>query len=117
MKKVYAESKAVSLTDNNYVARGGQGEVYEKHGIIYKIYHDPTHMIPAGKMNELRILDKPNIMRPISPIYPSKNNNVRLSYTSLAGLKICLCSNRFIPIDLIMSLLNGSSKLENLVRG
>jgi len=54
----------VRLTKADYVARGGQAEIYEQGGMAYKLYHDPRTMMPAGKLAELQQIQDPFINRP-----------------------------------------------------
>ena len=56
----------VVLTTNNYISSGGEGSVWAKNGTAYKLYHDPSKMIPLGKIQELSVLDDPNIIRPLN---------------------------------------------------
>ena len=46
----------VSLSNNDFLAKGGEGEVYVKGSTAYKIYTDKSKMIPAGKIQELSSL-------------------------------------------------------------
>jgi hypothetical protein len=62
----------VTLTEKNYKAAGGQGVVYCKDLIAYKIYHDPRQMIPVAKIQELGTLKNDNILGPIEPLYDPK---------------------------------------------
>jgi serine/threonine protein kinase len=66
--QVYINGKPISLNQKDYVAEGGEGKVYTRAGIGYKIYHDPKKMIPAGKIIELQRITNPNIIRPIDII-------------------------------------------------
>lgn len=54
----------VSLGQSEYKAQGGEGMVYVKNGLAYKIYHDPTKMIPEGKILELKKIATPNVLGP-----------------------------------------------------
>lgn len=65
----------VTLNKNNYKASGGEGTVYQKDGIAYKIYTDPKKMIPLAKIKELMILDQPNILHPLDVLYDHKTQN------------------------------------------
>lgn len=65
----------ITLNKNNYKASGGEGTVYQKNGIAYKIYTDPNKMIPLAKIKELMILDQPNILRPLDVLYDQKTQN------------------------------------------
>ena len=56
--KVVVSGKIINLTDNDYLAQGGQGSIYIKNGIVYKIYHDIKNLIPESKITELQDLNK-----------------------------------------------------------
>jgi hypothetical protein len=73
-KSTSVKTKAgiITLTDKDYKAAGGQGVVYCKGSIAYKIYHDPKQMIPVAKIQELGALRKDNILGPIEPLYEPK---------------------------------------------
>lgn len=52
--KIYIKGGAeVSLTKADFVAEGGEGQVYARGPIGYKIYHDTSKAIPLGKIQEL----------------------------------------------------------------
>jgi hypothetical protein len=71
--KVKKKSGIITLTDKDYKAAGGQGVVYCKDSIAYKIYHDPKQMIPVAKIQELGTLNRDNILAPIEPLYDPKD--------------------------------------------
>ena len=52
------------LTSKDYITQGGEGKIYVKKGIVYKIHDDPSKMIPLDKIDELKKLNLPNIIRP-----------------------------------------------------
>src|SRR5689334_17131350 len=68
----------VTLNKNEFKAAGGEGAVYVKGGIAYKLYgqmdHDgrftpaPPKMIPPGKMQELSAISEPYIIKPETPV-------------------------------------------------
>lgn len=62
----------VTLTKANFVGQGGEGQVYAKSGIAYKIYTDDSKMIPAGKIAELAAISNPNIIKPENIILNKK---------------------------------------------
>ena len=65
----------ISLSSNNYVAQGGEGVVYRKSNMAYKIYHDPNKMISETKINELRNVAFDNVLGPIDIIRDVTNRN------------------------------------------
>ncbi len=64
----------------NFIGSGGQGGVYAKGGIAYKIYSDPKKAISQAKIDELSVLDNPVILRPLEPVLDLKTNGV-IGYT------------------------------------
>lgn len=67
--------KTISLTQSDWLASGGQGSVFKKSGTAYKLYTNPSDMIPVGKIQELSALDNlDNVLGPKDTIY--KGNSV-----------------------------------------
>ena len=78
--KVFIRGKGeTDLSQNDFLAQGGEGSVYAKGSTAFKIYTDKKDMIPLGKIQELSVLTNPNIIRPLD-ILCDKNNNV-IGYT------------------------------------
>ena len=63
MKYIVGNS-TVNLSQKEFLTQGGQGNIYVKDGIVYKIYIDPTKMIPVSKIHDLSVLDQKNIVKP-----------------------------------------------------
>lgn len=57
---------AVTLTQQHFVAAGGQASVYVKDGSAYKIYTDPKDAIPDAKFAALAAITDPAVIRPQS---------------------------------------------------
>lgn len=57
-------SKPATLNQNDFIAKGGGGEIYVIGNDVFKVCHQ-GHMPPAGKIQELAALDRPNIIRPL----------------------------------------------------
>jgi serine/threonine protein kinase len=76
---VYAGKGSIHLTSKDYLASGGQGNIYARAGIAYKIYEFPTNMIPVGKMQELAVLSDPRIIKPDQILYDAKG--IAIGYT------------------------------------
>ena len=77
---VFVKGKGkVSLGQGDFVAQGGQGSVYAKGDTAYKIYADPTGMIPVAKIQELSALTLPTIIRPQDMLLDK--GNVPVGYT------------------------------------
>ncbi len=69
----------VILTDNDFFDYGGEGNIYIKNNVVYKIYHEAKKMIPIEKIKELNSLDMDNIIKPEQVIYSV--NREPLGYT------------------------------------
>lgn len=62
---VFIQGKgSIRLGQNDFVGQGGEGAVYARGKVAYKIYNDPARMLPVGKINELAALTDPRIIRP-----------------------------------------------------
>ncbi len=62
---VFVQGKQkVSLHQNDFKGKGGQGSVYVKGRTAYKVYTDPAAMIPIAKIGELAALTSPAIVKP-----------------------------------------------------
>ena len=80
--KVTVKGKGdVTLTQQDFVAEGGQGKVFAKNGVAYKVYHKPKDMIPAGKIAELASLPIPLFSRPHDLLLDPKSHNT-IGYTT-----------------------------------
>lgn len=77
MKVIVAGKGQVNLNKSDFLASGGEGQIYIKHGLAYKIYADPYHkMIPTGKMQELGALTHPSILKPEHVVANTKNKPI-----------------------------------------
>lgn len=97
----------VTLTDKNFVARGGEKSVYHIGGTAYCVYHDPKNAIPAGKITELASLTMPEIVRPTAELLdanqkhcgetmPFVTDSVAPNDSSVAPVVLChLFTNSF----------------------
>lgn len=59
------------LTDNDFIAKGGEGSVYGKGDLVYKVFETPKAMPPVDKLIELQNLQHDNIISPIDIITDS----------------------------------------------
>ncbi len=80
MRIITKNSSIVNLTDKDYLGEGGQGKVFVKNGLIYKIYHDPSDVIPEEKIKELSPLKKHlNILAPKELVYNKNSRPIGFS--------------------------------------
>jgi len=56
----------IQLSDQAFVAEGGEGRIYALGDRIYKIYHHPDRCPAAAKFRQLQRLDHPNLVRPLT---------------------------------------------------
>ena len=67
----------VTLTQADFLASGGEGQVYCKGATAYKVYTDPTRCIPVGKLTELARIKDPDVVKPdVLLLDPKKNTPV-----------------------------------------
>jgi serine/threonine protein kinase len=64
MKLIIKGKGEETLDKRHYISSGGEGSIYVKNGIAYKIYTKQSHMIPEGKIMELSVLTSPEIIKP-----------------------------------------------------
>lgn len=68
---------SITLTDQDFIGEGGEGRVYGRDNLVYKIYFNHSKMIPAAKLDELEPLTaSPSIVAPLDPILDSGNRPV-----------------------------------------
>jgi serine/threonine protein kinase len=73
--KVRGKGTTVNLTKKHFLAKGGEGSIYVRPPVVYKIF-EPGKMVPEGKIKELSVLDNPRIIRPKDVLLDSKNKSV-----------------------------------------
>jgi DNA-binding helix-hairpin-helix protein with protein kinase domain len=54
----------VKLSQKDFLASGGEGDIYVKGASAYKIYHDKNKTIPSGKFAALASLTSPLVVGP-----------------------------------------------------
>ncbi len=64
MKVFIPQEGQTTLLDHEYLAEGGQARLYARGDRVFKVYWEARQAIPAKKIEELRALTKPNIIRP-----------------------------------------------------
>lgn len=73
MPKLLINKKTpITLGQTEYKAQGGQGTVYVKSGVAYKVYHEADKMIPEGKIIELSQIGISNVLAPKDILYNEK---------------------------------------------
>jgi len=89
--QVIVQGKKLSLTQKDYVTQGGEGKIFQRGDVAYKIYEDLKKMIPIGKIEELSRLDDPNIVRPKELIYSAKKDILGFTMDWLGDNNYPLC--------------------------
>lgn len=79
----------IDLTQKDFIAKGGQGTVYGKGKVAYKIYEDADKMIPVAKIQELACLTNKNIIKPEQIILDKKNKAVGYTMRWVDGTALC----------------------------
>ena len=96
MKYFIRGKNEVTLTQNNFVAKGGEGSIFRKGRISYKIYEDPQKMIPEAKIKELQLIKPKNVIKPKDIILDRKNTVVGFTMDWVEGVPLCkLFTNDF----------------------
>ncbi len=63
---------SINLPKKSFVGQGGQASVYAQGGVAYKLYTDPSHMIPEQKISELAAIRDARIVGPESTLSMTK---------------------------------------------
>lgn len=67
--EIFLNKKRIMLEERDFVAEGGEGRIYGKGDLIFKVYADPARTIPRAKVDELTVLDHPAILRPLDMVF------------------------------------------------
>lgn len=70
--QIYVDGSAVRLDKRHYIGQGGEGAVYCRGDTAYKIYQDPSKVIPVAKIQELAAIQDPRVIRPLKVITDRK---------------------------------------------
>lgn len=76
LKVIVKRKGTVVLDRNDYKGSGGEGTVYCKNGLGYKIYHDCKKIIDPRKIEELREIKLKNVLAPIDVIFDTTNKPI-----------------------------------------
>ncbi len=79
MKYFIRGKQSVTLSPNDFIAKGGEGQIYGKGDRVFKIYISLSAMIPEAKIRELQVLALPNILKPEDVLLDKKNRPVGFS--------------------------------------
>ena len=76
MELFIAGKGSVRLDQSDFVGQGGEGKVYARGNVAYKVYTDPARMIPVAKIRELAVLTHSDIIRPDEVLLDAHNRPV-----------------------------------------
>lgn len=65
---IKGSTSRVTLTDREFVAAGGEKNIFAKAGTAYCVYHNPKQAIPVGKIHELAGLQHPGVVLPTAEL-------------------------------------------------
>lgn len=93
---VHGHKTPIQFTKNEFVFKGGEGSIYSRGSLVYKIYEDPKRVIPYEKIDELKVLNHKCIIRPKDLIYDKSKTIVGFTMDKVDGIPICkLFTNSF----------------------
>jgi hypothetical protein len=64
--RYWCEGRPIDISSGDFLAQGGEGRIYAKGDMAYKIYHPGRKVLPEGKLAELSVLRSPEILRPLA---------------------------------------------------
>ena len=75
--KIFIKGKgSTTLSKANFLASGGQADIYANGNTAYKIYTDTKFLIPEQKIQELSTLSFNNIIKPQDILLDTNNKNI-----------------------------------------
>lgn len=97
-RQVYPEgANSIFLADKDYLASGGEADLYVKENRVFKIYHDPNRMIPAEKIGELSSIGHPQVVLPSRVLFDKVRTPIgfTMAYISQAHALVRFFSKSF----------------------
>jgi len=94
---IQGKTSVTNLEQNDFIGEGGEGKIFEKNNLVFKIYTDPKKVIKFEKIKELSVLDLKNIVKPLDYLLDSKNVPIGFTMESIKNtIPICkLFTNDF----------------------
>ncbi len=77
--RVVVDGTVVELADPDWIGEGGEGRVYAKGGVAYKLYADVSRAVPHQKLRELAAIASPRVIRPERLVFDE--HGVRIGHT------------------------------------
>jgi hypothetical protein len=84
VKVVVRGQGPVTLTQQHYVATGGQASVYVKDGTAYKVYTDPKDAIPEAKFSALAAIKDAAVIKPEALLLNERNTPIGYTMRAVA---------------------------------
>lgn len=109
----------VKLTKKDFIAKGGEGSIYGKNNIIYKIYEDRSKVILPSKIKELSVFNHNTyIINPQSMLLDKRNRPVGFTMDWIKNT-IALCKlfttsywdEHHIKVSTILAIIDGIKKI------
>jgi hypothetical protein len=82
---VKGNSNKIQLNNNSFVSQGGEGKIYAKKGTVYKIYTNPKAVIPYSKIQELSVIQSPNVIKPEKMVLNMKKKPIGYTMKHIAN--------------------------------
>jgi hypothetical protein len=89
--KIIVNGQTITLSQQQFVAKGGEAMVFNSGSIAYKVYEDLKKMVPEAKLKELATLTIPNIVAPKDLIYNKKKQIIGFTMAWLGDDTVALC--------------------------
>lgn len=84
MKVIVKGLGEVNLTQQHFVATGGQASVYIRDRVAYKVYTDPGAAIPADKFHALAAIKDPCVIKPSQLLLDTKHTPIGYTMDAVA---------------------------------
>jgi hypothetical protein len=75
----------IKLINTDYLTSGGEGDIYEKNGLIFKIFNTVRNNDFDLKLKKLSIIKNKQIAFPLNSVYDGSNNLIGFSMNKIQG--------------------------------
>lgn len=73
---IRGKNKKITLSNRDFIAEGGEGKIFSKDDLVFKIYNDTTKVISHSKISELAQITNSNVVRPKDLLLDSDNKPI-----------------------------------------
>lgn len=80
----------VKIKDSDFIAKGGEGSVFKYKDKVIKIYHNDKDAITKGKFDELSVLEKNCIIKPMELVLDKKDRIIGFTMKNIHDYSIPL---------------------------